>query len=48
MQSSSRLLRPADRKAIERIAAEVAVPFVGLWLDARRSHPHCACRGASA
>ena len=27
-------LRPGDRKAIERIAADVAVPFVGLWLDA--------------
>ena len=26
--------RPADRRAIEQIAAEASVPFVGLWLDA--------------
>jgi len=26
--------RPADRQAIERIAAAAAVPFIGLWLDA--------------
>lgn len=26
--------RPADREAIERVAAAAQVPFVGLWLDA--------------
>ena len=26
--------RPADRQAIERVAAEAAVPFVGIWLEA--------------
>jgi len=26
--------RPADRQAIERIAAAAAVPFTGIWLDA--------------
>ena len=26
--------RPEDRAAIERVAAEAAVPFVGIWLDA--------------
>jgi aminoglycoside phosphotransferase family enzyme/predicted kinase len=26
--------RPGDRQAIERVAAEVAVPFVGIWLEA--------------
>jgi predicted kinase len=26
--------RPDDRQAIERVAADVAVPFVGIWLDA--------------
>ena len=26
--------RPADRHAIERIAATASVPFIGLWLDA--------------
>jgi uncharacterized protein len=29
--------RPADRQAVERMAADVAVPFVGLWLDAPES-----------
>jgi aminoglycoside phosphotransferase family enzyme/predicted kinase len=29
--------RPADRQAIERVAIEAAVPFVGLWLDAPES-----------
>jgi predicted kinase len=26
--------RPGDRHAIERVAADVGVPFVGLWLEA--------------
>jgi aminoglycoside phosphotransferase family enzyme/predicted kinase len=26
--------RPADRQAIERVAADAAVPFVGIWLEA--------------
>jgi predicted kinase len=26
--------RPTDRQAIERVAAEASVPFVGIWLDA--------------
>jgi aminoglycoside phosphotransferase family enzyme/predicted kinase len=26
--------RPADRAAIERVAADARVPFIGLWLDA--------------
>jgi predicted kinase len=26
--------RPADRQAIERVAAEEGVPFIGIWLDA--------------
>jgi aminoglycoside phosphotransferase family enzyme/predicted kinase len=26
--------RPGDRQAIERVAADVAVPFVGIWLEA--------------
>ena len=26
--------RPADRQAIEHVAAEMAVPFVGIWLEA--------------
>jgi hypothetical protein len=26
--------RPGDRQGIERVAAEVAVPFVGIWLEA--------------
>ena len=26
--------RPSDRRAIERVAAETAVPFVGMWLEA--------------
>jgi len=26
--------RPADRQAIEHVAADVAVPFVGIWLEA--------------
>ena len=26
--------RPTDRHAIERVAAELSVPFVGIWLDA--------------
>jgi aminoglycoside phosphotransferase family enzyme/predicted kinase len=29
--------RPADRDAIERVAAEAAVPFIGLWLEAPES-----------
>jgi predicted kinase len=29
--------RPADRQAIERVAADLSVPFVGLWLDAAES-----------
>lgn len=26
--------RPSDRRAIERVAADVQVPFVGIWLEA--------------
>jgi len=26
--------RPADRQAIERVAADASVPFVGIWLEA--------------
>jgi predicted kinase len=26
--------RPADRQAIERVAADAGVPFVGVWLEA--------------
>jgi predicted kinase len=26
--------RPGDRQAVERVAADVAVPFVGIWLEA--------------
>jgi aminoglycoside phosphotransferase family enzyme/predicted kinase len=26
--------RPADRQAIERVAADMSVPFIGLWLEA--------------
>jgi predicted kinase len=26
--------RPRDRRAIERVAADAAVPFVGIWLEA--------------
>jgi predicted kinase len=26
--------RPSDREAIERVAADMSVPFVGLWLEA--------------
>ena len=26
--------RPADRQAIERVAADMSVPFVGIWLEA--------------
>jgi aminoglycoside phosphotransferase family enzyme/predicted kinase len=29
--------RPADRQAIERVAADLSVPFVGIWLDAPES-----------
>jgi uncharacterized protein len=29
--------RPADREAIERVAAAESVPFIGLWLDASDS-----------
>ena len=29
--------RPADREAIERVAADASVPFNGLWLDAPES-----------
>ena len=29
--------RPDDRQAIERVAADVAVPFVGIWLEAPES-----------
>ena len=29
--------RPADRQAIEQVAAAAAVPFLGLWLDAPES-----------
>ena len=29
--------RPADRQAIERIAADASVPFAGIWLDAPES-----------
>ena len=29
--------RPADRQAIEHVAAEASAPFVGLWLDAPES-----------
>jgi len=27
-------VRPADRRAIEQVAAAASVPFIGLWLDA--------------
>jgi predicted kinase len=29
--------RPADRQAIEQVAAAAAIPFIGLWLDAPES-----------
>jgi uncharacterized protein len=29
--------RPPDRHAIERVAADLSVPFVGIWLDAPES-----------
>jgi aminoglycoside phosphotransferase family enzyme/predicted kinase len=29
--------RPDDRRAIERVAADVSVPFIGLWLEAPES-----------
>ena len=29
-----RARRPADRQAIERVAADMSVPFIGLWLEA--------------
>ena len=29
--------RPGDRQAIEHVAADVAVPFVGIWLEAPES-----------
>jgi predicted kinase len=29
--------RPADRRAIEQVAAAAAVPFIGLWLEAPES-----------
>jgi aminoglycoside phosphotransferase family enzyme/predicted kinase len=29
--------RPADRQAIERVATEMSVPFVGMWLEAPES-----------
>lgn len=29
--------RPADRQAIEQVATDASVPFVGLWLDASES-----------
>jgi predicted kinase len=29
--------RPTDRQVIERVAADAALPFVGLWLDAPES-----------
>jgi len=30
-------VRPADRQAIERVAADASVPFAGLWLEAPES-----------
>jgi aminoglycoside phosphotransferase family enzyme/predicted kinase len=29
--------RPADRRAIEGVAADLSVPFIGIWLDAQES-----------
>jgi predicted kinase len=29
--------RPGDRQAIERVAAEMSVPFVGIWLEVPES-----------
>lgn len=39
--------RPGDRQAIERVAVDVAVPFVGIWLEAPEAHLRCARRAAS-
>ena len=32
-----RCTRPTDRQAIEQVAADASVPFVGLWLEAPES-----------